>query len=86
MLSAMLPEGAYVARGTVAKPKQLKKYFVRALTAQMNGSGFSFVEALSTCPTNWSTNAEKTWAFVEKDMADEFPVQEYKVPQEGGQK
>ena len=84
MLAAMLPEGAYVARGTVANPKQLKKYLKKALQAQINGTGFSFVEALSTCPTNWSTNAAKTWDFLENQMAVEIPVGEYKVPQEGG--
>ena len=84
MISAMAAEGAYVARGTVANPKALKKYFKKALETQMNGTGFSFVEALSTCPTNWATNAKKTWAFLENEMMAEYPVGEYKVPAEGG--
>ena len=69
----------------MAKPKQLKNYLKKALQAQLNGSGFSFVEALSTCPTNWATNAEKTWAFLEDEMQAEYPVGEFKVPEEGGQ-
>ena len=84
MIAAMAAEGAYVARGSVVKPKQLKKYFKNALQAQINGSGFSFVEALSTCPTNWATNAKKTWAFLEDQMMAEYPTGEFKVPAEGG--
>ena len=84
MIAAMAGEGAYVARGSVVKPKQLKKYFKNALQAQINGSGFSFVEALSTCPTNWATNAKKTWAFLEDQMMAEYPTGEFKVPAEGG--
>ena len=49
-----------------------------------NGSGFCFVEALSTCPTNWATNAKKTWAFLEDQMMAEYPTGEFKVPAEGG--
>ena len=30
---------------------------------------FSFIEALSTCPTNWRTNAAATWSFLEQDMS-----------------
>ncbi|MBR5328810.1 MAG: 2-oxoglutarate synthase [Firmicutes bacterium] len=84
MIAAMAGEGAYVARGTVANPKALKKYFKKALETQMNGTGFTFVEALSTCPTNWATNAKKTWAFLENEMMAEYPTGEFKVPAEGG--
>ncbi|NTW06066.1 MAG: 2-oxoglutarate synthase, partial [Peptococcaceae bacterium] len=53
----------------------------KALENQIAGRGFSFVEVLSTCPTNWRTNAEETWKFVEKDMPQYFKVGEIKVPQ-----
>ncbi|NPV93123.1 MAG: 2-oxoglutarate synthase [Firmicutes bacterium] len=80
MVAAITPEGAYVARGTVANFRQLKNYIKRALENQIAGRGFSFVEALSVCPTNWRTNAKSTWAFVENDMVKYFPVGEIKVP------
>lgn len=80
MISAITGEGAYVARGTVANLKQLKGFIKKALQNQINGSGFSFVEALSTCPTNWRTNAEETWNFVENEMTKYFKVGELKVP------
>lgn len=81
MVAAITREGAYVARATVAKPKQMKDFIKRALENQINGGGFSFVEVLSTCPTNWRTNAEDTWNFVEKEMPKYFKVGEIKVPE-----
>ena len=48
----------------------------------MAGNGFSFVEALSLCPTNWRTNAEQTWRFVEEEMPKYFKVGEFKTPGE----
>lgn len=80
MVAAITREGAYVARGTVANLKQLKGFLKKALENQMAGNGFSFVEALSTCPTNWRTNAKDTWAFVENEMPKYFKVGEIKNP------
>ena len=81
MVAAITQESAYVARGTVANPTQLKKFIKRALENQISGRGFSFVEVLSTCPTNWRTNAEETWKFLEKEMTKYFKVGEIKVPE-----
>jgi 2-oxoglutarate ferredoxin oxidoreductase subunit beta len=81
MVAAIAGEGAYVARGTVANPAQLKRFIKRALENQIKGRGFSFVEVLSTCPTNWRTNAEETWNFVEKEMTKYFKVGEVRVPE-----
>ena len=80
MVAAIAREGAYVARGSIANLRQLKRFLKKAIQNQMDGNGFSFVEVLSSCPTNWRTNAEATWNFVEKDMAEYFPVGEFKVP------
>jgi 2-oxoglutarate ferredoxin oxidoreductase subunit beta len=47
---------AYVARGAVTTPKEinkLKSYIRNAFEAQMNGEGYSLIEVMSTCPTNW---------------------------------
>ncbi len=83
MVAAITREGAYVARGTIANLRQLKAYIKKALENQLAGRGFSFVEALSACPTNWRTNAEETWRFVEKDMTGYFKVGELKNPEAG---
>lgn len=86
MVAAITPDGAYVARGTVANIRQLTSYFKKALKNQMDGNGFSFIEALSTCPTNWRTNAKDTWEFVEKEMTKFFKLGEKKVPGEEAKK
>lgn len=90
MVAAITREGGYVARATVANLKKVKDCIKKALQNQIDGKGFSFVETLSLCPTNWRTNAEQTWNFVEKEMPQYFKVGELKVPAaaggEGGQK
>lgn len=83
MISSIVQEGAYVARGSISNLRQLTGYLKKALKNQMEGNGFSFVEALSACPTNWRTNAAKTWEFIEKDMAGYFKTGEIKVPGQG---
>lgn len=85
MVAAIAQEGAYVARGTVANVRQLKKMIKKALENQIKGNGFSFVEALSGCPTNWRTNASDTWNFIENNMAKYFEVGEFKTPQKEGE-
>ena len=79
-VAAVSPEGAYVARGTVAKVRQLKKYLKKSLEVQMMGSGLSFVEVLSGCPTNWRSNARETWEFIENRMTEFYQPGELKVP------
>lgn len=79
-INALTSDGAYVARGTVSKYKQLKRLMRNALRNQIEGNGFSFLEVLATCPTNWRTNARQTWDFLEERMEKEFPVGEFKSP------
>ena len=79
-ISVLTSDGAYVARGTVSKYKQLRRLIRNALRNQMEGNGFSFVEVLATCPTNWRTNARRTWDFLEDKMEKEFKVGEFKTP------
>ncbi len=66
---------AFVARASVARPRQLKECLKKALVFQ-EGGGFSFVEILSTCPTNWRTDARGTWEFLEGPVSSYFPVGE----------
>jgi 2-oxoglutarate ferredoxin oxidoreductase subunit beta len=79
LVAAIAPEGSYVARATVGEYQQLKKYLKKALDNQIAGRGFSFVEVLSTCPTNWRTNAKQTWAFLQGEMARHFKVGEFRA-------
>lgn len=72
LVASIVPEGSFVARGTVSQYNQLKKHIKTALVTQMEGKGFSFVEALASCPTNWRTTAKETWNFVENEMTKYF--------------
>lgn len=83
MVAAITQEQAYVARGMAGNLRQLKNMLKKALQTQINNLGFSFVEALSFCPTNWHTNAPETWDFLDKEMAKYFKVGELKVPPKG---
>lgn len=80
MVAAITSDRAYVARSTVSNMKQLRRNLKSALENVVKGNGFSFVEVLSTCPTNWRTNARDTWNFLDKDMANYFKVGELKIP------
>ncbi len=53
---ASIDSAKYVARVAVDSPahiREAKKAIKRAFTCQLEGKGFSMVEILSTCPTNW---------------------------------
>ncbi len=80
MTAAITGDGAYIARGTVSKYPVLKRYVKKALENQLAGRGFSFVEALSGCPTNWRMNAKQTWSFIDDEMTKYFKLGEVKVP------
>lgn len=46
----------YVARGSISNIKEINKtreYIKRAVQCQLDGRGYSFIEILSPCPTNW---------------------------------
>lgn len=75
MLETIAQDGAYLARVAVDNPIQLKMTLEKALKHQAAGKGFSFVEALSYCPTNWKTNAKETINWLQK-FKKEFPLYE----------
>ncbi|WP_053364969.1 thiamine pyrophosphate-dependent enzyme [Bacillus sp. FJAT-27245] len=73
---------AYVARGSVHTPVQinkLKSYIKNALKAQMNGEGYSVVEVLSPCPTNWGQSAQESMARIVEELVPYFPLGELKA-------
>lgn len=73
LLIPVVNSEAYLARGTVAQVLKLKGMLKKALETQKKGH-FAFVEALSTCPTNWRTNAAATWSFLEQEMSSYYSV------------
>ncbi len=80
-LLATLEGTRYLARGTVTTPAQvqkLKEYLKKAFAAQMAGIGFSMVEVLSPCGTNWGMNPVEAVEWIEEAMVPVFPLGEIK--------
>jgi 2-oxoglutarate ferredoxin oxidoreductase subunit beta len=71
----------YIARGAVnnaANVRKTRKYIKTALEAQMSGQGFTMVEVLSSCPTNWSMEPLPAVEWLETNMIPVFPLGEIK--------
>ena len=67
-----------VAVNNVMHVRQAKKAILKAFKNQVEGKGFSLVEVVSTCPTNWGLTADKACAFVEEKMIPFYPLGCYK--------
>ena len=67
-----------VAVNNVAHVRQAKKAILKAFKNQVEGKGFSLVEVVSTCPTNWGLTPDKACAFVEEKMIPFYPLGCYK--------
>ena len=46
----------------------------KAFLNQMEGKGFSMVEIVTGCPTNWGMDALQSLEFIEEKMLPEFPL------------
>jgi 2-oxoglutarate ferredoxin oxidoreductase subunit beta len=79
---AGLPGAAYVARRSVYDIytiKQAKKAIRTAFQVQMAGSGFSLVEFLSSCPTNWKMPPEQALNWIKEEMVPYYPLGDFKT-------
>ena len=63
----------------VANIRKAKKAIRQAFEAQRQGLGFSMVELLSSCPTNWGMNAADALKWIEEHMLAAYPLGDYKV-------
>ena len=72
---------AYLERVAVNNVKNIrnaKKAIKKAFQNQIEGKGFSLVEVLSTCPTNWGMSPEKALTWLEDNMLPYYPLGVYK--------
>ncbi len=72
---------AYIARvalNSVANIRKAKAAIKKAFMTQIEGKGFSLVEVLSTCPTNWGMTPIAALDFVENDMMKKYPLGVFK--------
>ena len=80
LLSA-LDGPAYIARVAVNNVKnvlQAKKVIQKAFENQIAGKGFSLVEVVSACPTNWGMTPQKALDWVEEKMIPYYPLGVFK--------
>jgi 2-oxoglutarate ferredoxin oxidoreductase subunit beta len=72
---------AYLERVAVNSPAHIqktKRAIRKAFQAQIDKLGFSMVEILSPCPTNWKMNPLQSWQWIDKEMTRVFPLGVYK--------
>ncbi len=85
---ATLDGPAYIERVSVSTPAQVtqaKKAIQKALEIQKKGLGFTFIEVVSSCPTNWGMTPVKAMEFVREKMIPYYPLGVYKdITAEGG--
>ena len=71
----------YLERTAVSSPKDVnstKRAIKKAFQNQIDGKGFSLVEVLSMCPTDWKMSQVQAVDFVNNDMKEVFPLGVYK--------
>ncbi len=69
---------ARVAVNNVKNVKNAAKTIKKAFENQVEGRGFSLVEVVSTCPTNWGLTPEKALVWLEENMLPYYPLGVYK--------
>lgn len=71
---------------SVKNVKIAKKAIKRAFQNQIDGKGYSIIEVVSTCPTNWGLSPVEALQWLRDNMLPYYPLGIYKdkYPQEGG--
>ncbi|MCU0575222.1 MAG: thiamine pyrophosphate-dependent enzyme [Desulfobacterota bacterium] len=80
-LIAQLDGAAYVTRTSVATPAKVmatKKAIKKAFEIQLQGLGYTLVEILSPCPTNWKMTPVESFKYLEERMEKEYPLGVFK--------
>ena len=67
-----------VAVNNVKNIKNAKKAIKKAFENQINGKGFSLVEVISSCPTNWGMTPQKALEWIDEKMIPYYPLGVYK--------
>lgn len=78
---ATLDGAAYIERVTVTSPANVmkaKRAIKKAFELQLEGRGFTMIEVLSTCPTNWGLTPVKALEWLNENMIPVFPLGVYK--------
>ncbi len=71
----------YLERVTVNSVKAVrnaKKAIKKAFQNQLDGKGFSLVEVVSSCPTNWGLTPQQALKWIDEKMLPYYPLGVYK--------
>jgi 2-oxoglutarate ferredoxin oxidoreductase subunit beta len=74
---AICDGAVYIERCTLASIKQIrqaKKAIRKSFQCQLDHLGFSLVELLSPCPTNWKLSPKEAFAWVNEVMTKTYPI------------
>ena len=66
----------FIERVSLLSPREIikaKKVVKKALTYNKENRGFTFVELISTCPTNWGLSPQKSAEWARENMLPIFP-------------
>ena len=80
-LLSSLDGPAYLERVTVDTPKhvrQAKRAIKKAFQNQIDGIGYSLVEVVSTCPTNWGLTPQDSFEWMRENMLPYYPLGVYR--------
>ena len=72
---------AYLERVTADSPKNVrkaKKAIKKAFQTQIDGAGYSLVEVVATCPTNWGMTPQDSFDWMRENMLPYYPLGVYK--------
>ena len=67
-----------VAVNNVANVRKAKKAILKAFKNQVEGKGFSLIEVVSSCPTNWGMTPQKALEWIDENMLPYYPLGVYK--------
>lgn len=84
-LLAQVPGAKSVERVSLHNPaniRKAKKAIKKAFQNQIEGKGFSIVECLSTCPTNWGKTPVDALKWLEENMIPYYPLGVFRTPEE----
>lgn len=85
-LLATIEGSVYIARVSVHNPQEVakaKKAIKTAFELQVAGRGFTLVEVLSTCPTNWGYTPKGAMKWLVDSMIPIYPLGVKKALEEG---
>lgn len=74
---------ARVSLHTPAHVKKARRALQRAFATQLEKRGFSFMEFVSACPTNWKLTPRQSFDHIENEMLPVFPLGIYKDTAQG---